>query len=262
MPDEKKWNEVKEADGVHTYLLDSWVSFTDFINKEMLTYTNYVFRGHGNEEWKLEPTLDRVIKDSASIVRERHLKSFRYETRSRRGNNPPALISENDWWALGQHHGLFTPLLDWTESPFVALYFAVSFAIKEKTEKLAVFALYQDGVNNSNQNILNDEAIELINDHKPTVKIFRPFTDENNRLVNQRGLFTRAPNNMSLEEWVPKYNKNKENVMVLIKFSIPSNDLQNCLRYLNRMNINSSTLFPDLTGASQFCNNHLDIENY
>jgi len=260
---EPEFNSVKIDEGYYEYTLNSWTSFAEFVNKQMLSYTDYIFRGHGDSNWKLEPTLDRVIDTPSSFLREKHLKAFRYETRSRRGNNPPPLISENDWWALGQHHGLFTPLLDWTESPFVALYFAVNIAIKEKTDSFSIFALWQSGVESSNDYISNEENnIKEINNHKPTVKIFRPFSDENNRLVNQRGLFTRAPNNMSLEEWVPKYNRNEEHMMVLIKLTIKSVDLQNCLRYLNRMNINSSTLFPDLTGASLFCNNHLDIENY
>lgn len=257
-----QWEEVNKETGLYEIKLEKWEDFSDYINKVMLNYTNYVYRGHGDSEWKLEPTLDRIIKDPTSYIREKHLDAFKYETRARRGTNPPSLKHENDWWALGQHHGLATPpLLDWTASPFVALFFAVKTAIEAKVEKLAVFALWQFGVQKINELINKDNDVELINTHKPTVKIVRPLSDENNRLVNQRGLFTRGPNNMDLEEWVGKYNKDNE-TMYLIKITMPAVDLENCLRYLNRMNINDSTLFPDLTGASNYCNLHLTMTGY
>jgi hypothetical protein len=50
--------------------------------------------------------------------------------------------------------------------------------------------------------------------------------------------------------------------MELMKISIPKTAAKDCLRYLNRMNINHSTLFPDLYGASQFCNMELNIPKY
>lgn len=257
-----RWTESNVDKGVVEIKLSSWKYFSDYINQEMLDYTTYVYRGHGSSDWKLEPTLDRIIKSPTSPKRKKHLDNFKYETRGRRGSNPPLLGDDNDWWALGQHHGLATPLLDWSESPFVGLYFAASAANHENHKEYAVFALSQHAVNFKNQYIIKTETIKLINTHKPTVKIVRPLSDENSRLVSQRGLFTRGPNNIDLESWIKKFPSVRETDMELIKISIPSDGVQDCLRYLNRMNINHSTLFPDLTGASSYCNSHLKIDKY
>ena len=48
----------------------------------------------------------------------------------------------------------------------------------------------------------------------------------------------------------------------LIKIVFPKTGAKDCLRYLNRMNINHATLFPDLYGASQFCNMEQQIPKY
>lgn len=75
----------------------------------------------------MEPTLNRVIKvdeDHEKLI-AKHLENFKYDTRGRRGNNLKEL-TEDEWWSLGQHHVLSTPLLDWTNSPYVAAFFALS----------------------------------------------------------------------------------------------------------------------------------------
>ncbi len=259
---ESNWTEGELKKGVVEFKLTSWNAFSDFINEEMLKHSEYVYRGHGDSSWKLEPTLDRTIKTARSKKRATHLDKFKLETRGRRGSNPIEITDENYWWALGQHHGLLTPLLDWTESPFVALYFAVTSALKQKTKNMTVFSFLQNSTDLSNDKIISNDKVKLINNHNPTIKIIRPHSDENSRLVSQRGLFTRGPNNMDLETWVKTLSYNPKDVMVLIKITIPTKDLDTCLSYLNRMNINDSTLFPDLTGASMFCNKHLTIQEY
>jgi hypothetical protein len=259
----KRWmTKVDEAGNGHIEVtLTSWKYFSDYINQELLNYSNYIYRGHGDKNWLLQPTLDRKITEANSDKRNEHLEKFKFATRGRRGANPPELVEDNDWWALGQHHGLMTPLLDWSESPFVSLYFAVTECIKIKAKHLSVFCLSQNSIKRISDKINKDESVELINNQKPTVRIVSPQSDENSRLVSQRGLFTRGPNNQDLEAWITKFEPESE-FMDLIKINIPNKELENCLKYLNRMNVNSATLFPDLSGASQFCNYHLDIEEY
>ncbi len=256
-----RWNEGNFINGVIEVKLSSWKYFSDYINKEMLNYVTYIYRGHGDSKWKLEPTLDRKVKSPISILRNRHLNSFKYAIRGRRGRNPAELHEEEDWWALGQHHGLATPLLDWTQSPFVALFFAAISNLKEGAKSYSVFALAQSTINKNNERILKDNSIKLINSRKPTVKIVKPLTNENSRLVNQSGLFTRGPNNMDIETWIQTFNE-KSTAWELIKIIIPNKGIHDCLRYLNRMNINNLTLFPDLSGAAEFCNKHLEIKTY
>lgn len=172
-----RWEYKKYDKGVIPVELLSWKYFTDFINQQLLEYTTYVFRGHGDSQWKLEPTIDRYIKGPNSPKRAEILEAFKFSTRGRRGSHPPAMNEENDWWALGQHHGLLTPLLDWTESPFVALFFAVDSALKEKTSKCTVWALSQYSTRENNKLIDGDAGVDLINNRKPTVKLVRPLSD-------------------------------------------------------------------------------------
>ena len=153
-----RWNKKFNGDGTCEVIFSSWKYFSDYINQEMLNYTNYIYRGHGDSKWKLEPTLDRIIKHPTSQKRQEHLEEFIYSTRGRRGSNPPVMENENDWWALGQHHGLYTPLLDWTESPFVALFFAIESLLSKKSTHCSVHAIAQSGIKLINAKIEEDES--------------------------------------------------------------------------------------------------------
>lgn len=92
-----RWTEEDIGPSIVEYRLSSWKYFSDFISQEMLDYTTYVYRGHGDSSWKLEPTLDRIIKTPISPRRAAHLERFKFETRGRRGANPARMDSENDW---------------------------------------------------------------------------------------------------------------------------------------------------------------------
>lgn len=248
MARKKRWEYGPLDEGVIELQLSSWKYFYDFVHQQILDYPGYIWRGHGSASWGLESTLERKLigsipKEEWSMQTSLHLNAFKMATRGRRGDNPPTLKDDNEWWALGQHHGLATPLLDWSASPFVALFFA--FADQTPTPKgpRAVFAMHKAAAINA--------GIELVT----------PLMDENQRLVSQSGLFTRSPDDKTITEALQE-NNSKKNSFSLIKIVIPNRERIKCMKTLSRMNISHATLFPDLYGSSLHCNNKLDIAGY
>lgn len=93
----------------------------------------------------------------------------------------------------------------------------------------------------------------------PTVEIVEPATDDNPRLINQAGVFTRAPIGINLEDWLV-INNEYFSTPILKKLTIPDDERYDVLRALQKMNIHSQSMFPDLVGASNFCNEMLSLQ--
>lgn len=266
--------------GVTTVKLERWNSFYELIEQRLANASDYIWRGHRRGNWKLEPSLDRVLREivpgappdaqeKRDRLRREHLNAFKYAVRGRRGVNPKELTDDNDWWALGQHYGLRTPLLDWTKSPFAAAYFAFMEGFDATPERV-VFGLHRKRVEAYSNALYQDARVET--GRPDYVEFISPLSDENPRLVGQGGLFTRAPNDTSVDDWVrlqyilgdewSKWAFDDVANPVLIRVEIPDSERVKCLRALNRMNINHLSLFPDIAGASEFANLSLQIENY
>lgn len=254
-----RWTKPSGQNGVGYVKISNWKFYSTFIQDIMQDYKGYVWRGQADSEWLLESSLTRFVKHKKNFDIENHLNEFKYASRGRRGINSKTELSENEWWALGQHHGLMSPLLDWSESPFVAAYFSYITEIKKKNNERVVYAVHRDVLDYLTALVKrdsNDEFVEFIN----------PLLDENARLVSQRGLFTKLPIKDDLESWIKRYHKllgeEYKRSFILIKIYLPESNRISALKQLNRMNINSLTLFPDLLGASEYCNMNVKISNY
>jgi FRG domain len=104
------------------------------------------WRGHANRDWPLaaqvfrtDPKGIRRYKDESALIG--HFVS-RAPTRSYRAC--PDRDDYFGWLFLAQHYGLPTRLLDWTENPLVALYFAVN---ELKEDNGCLWALWPGGLN-------------------------------------------------------------------------------------------------------------------
>lgn len=250
--------------------LESWKAFYECIEDAVFRPAHFIWRGQRDANWSLGSGLDRFLakrpKDAIPAAADKHLERFKLATRGRRGQNPNQPKNDNEWWALAQHNAMLTPLLDWTESPFVALYFAFENEQAPASGKRAVWALSEavvsagldeespstkgaGSIRQTKQGALRPGELEFI----------RPMQDDNSRLVSQAGLFTRVPAGTTIEDWILLNTSESAPVTGLVKITIPNQDRIDCLCSLNKMNINHLSLFPDLYGAGKHCNNALEM---
>ena len=203
-----------------------------------------------SESWKLEPTLVRHFRNRnegtyKSVIRM-HLNNFKYSVRGRTNNLKDIIDDADELWALGQHHGLNTPLLDFTNSPYVSAYFAFH-EEKSDSDYRVVYGISQAAIRTK---------------LKSDLELFKPLSDHNKRLLSQGGLFVKFKTEKDIESLLAENYEAEEKKIKLYRIRIPNKDREICLKFLNNMNINHNTLFPDLLGTSIYCNTKLEIKNY
>jgi hypothetical protein len=261
--------------------LDSWEDFIEFAKDEKKCWPTLIFRGQANAQWKLHSRLDRLemkynttpnlgdgVPDKFEcprVDRDTHLKRFRELALDKIGKD----VEDDVLWTIAQHHGLATPLLDFTYSPFVALFFAFE---EEKCwyEK--------DGVSTFQEP--SNRAVFTLTHHL-VEDLIRPFSAPgygNYRAASQGGLFLKMPDpqhkypdKWDLESYIkekckggtykkpPDKDANLHPQLILRKFEITNQSRIECLKFLDQMNINRASLFPDLDGVAKHVNDLWEV---
>lgn len=244
--------------------LESWRDYTELLESSFFNRpgVQLIFRGQRRSDWSLMPTLGRLSDNGivTANLAATQLERFKRAIRGRLSDS--SLVDEDDeLWSIGQHHGLMTPLLDWTYSPYVALFFAFAKADSKVEEENPYRVVY----------VLNKSFI-LEHQDETGIRLWEPRKDSYGRLVNQAGLFTFSPYDATIENKLANVLADDEAfedeelrsaseedqpdllARYICKVYIRNEGRDACLRHLRRMNVHHASLFPDLIGASDYCN--------
>lgn len=213
------------------------------------------WRGQSNYDWTLQPSIGR----SRGGYSYEHDKNLYFMMRApSRCNSTPAEDDLLGWLFLMQHNKLPTRLLDWTESPLIASFFAVE-QEKYKNKDGALFALCPYKLNKSQfgrhvvfspiSEYAKDSALPAFDRKKvDNDKILGISPREQNlRVMNQMSAFTMHAKDMILDEM-------PDNDEYLVKIRIKATAKQILLKQINTLGIRKLNLFPELEYLAEYIN--------
>ena len=159
-----------------------WLGFQKFLREYASHQKSHrdllLFRGHADATWPLETTLDRHRKFAIDDVRDQYYAALIQEFEREAIRSPGEaenLPSQGDALdLLARHHGLPSPILDWSASPYVASFFAFAGAPPGATDA-AVWVLDRSRLDPVSS------RVEIID--SPTLLRYNP------RALRQQGVF-------------------------------------------------------------------------
>lgn len=230
---------------------------------ELLQFMNSLHEKHGSRLWyRGEDNAARTLIPSIQRS-ERRLEVERYITndfyiRARQiTENPPAKHNYAAWVSLMQHYGLPTRMLDWSESPLIAAFFATETYRLTADADAGVWVLAPDLLNEQEgfgrciYPIDADTTQEMLlpafkhNHHNPELvdRILACSSTENNlRMYAQHSNFTVHNSLRRLEEICRDDT--------LYKIIIPCFRKQYFIESLRAFGITESFVYPDLDHIS------------
>jgi hypothetical protein len=212
------------------------------------TYSNYgLFRGQ-NLDWPIVPSSYRNFIKSPNFQRWHHggvydkidfynynrsFMDFSKLCKNQIVSFPRDIIEQ---LVIAQHYGIPTPLLDWTESVWVALFFGIRlYDIKKTYPGFRDFYIYHV----KDSNLIGDERNQIFDVYSTTkLHLIRPFPIDN-RIERQRSIFSFHPHPNIFENKIP-----------VTKYRISGHLVHDILLMFNSIGISTERLFPDYAGIA------------
>jgi hypothetical protein len=212
----------------------------------------WYFRGHQEAEAQpLVPSIGRPFSYAGKTVTFNRMQERKLLHRFRRHayRHYGRTLSEWETLFLGRHHELPVRLLDWTTNPVVALYFACTHEEPQDAGDGAVWAIRRRRIKVHDLDVFDDRRSPL---SIPGIKIVHPFYPTP-RLTEQSGVFTLHEDPWTeLDQLAGRlYPESELDLDLLQKWVIPARLKASVVRELERLAINTRTLFPDLDGLAR-----------
>ena len=250
---------------METLKVSSWQEFLDVLQNIRLEYQTrsadgfsplILYRGLSDSNWKLETTLERQFNSSWSIKKyymmvytcAPQIESF-LESSWNLGSQKDLFSDINDfsefsadlphyeYWAYLRHNGFPSPLLDWSKSPYIALFFA--FCEQSKADYASLY-VYVESAEGGKGGIVG----------APMITVKEPYIKTHKRHFLQQSYYTIATEinakNPKDHTFVPHesvFQMNRKDQDILKKIVLPRSIRRDILTILNDYNINYYSLF-------------------
>lgn len=200
----------------------------------------WLFRGVSDSSFQLVPSIGRVRHKSIDTVvtrkeEERALWRFRDHVRPYIGLQ---VANDLEWMVVAQHHGLPTRLLDWSRSPLVALYFAVTTIEARQTPDGRALIHGRVDVICRPPRVSEAERRQPFSVTK--VKMIDP-PHVSERITRQAGILTLHPTPQ--QAWEPRDRQS---------FIVHNKSKFDIKKELDRLGVNHETLFPGVDATAEY----------
>lgn len=244
--------------------IKNWETFESELNKinaQLISYKkdNYgsvslpLYRGQSDSTFALNTTLERYFDKPVSFDKYQHYlfavkpaievfteKKFEFDYR----NDPETgwkfmgdvrfLKGQYEYMAYLRHHGFPSPLLDWSKSPYIALYFAYENA--NLNDDVAIFVYVE--------HLGSGKGVSI---GSPEIATFGPYVTSHKRHFIQQSQYTSCVKKDG-DDWYycsheEAFNTTDTGQDLLIKLTLPGSEKDRILLKLDTMNINAFSLY-------------------
>ena len=257
---------------------------------------SFVYRGHANHEWKLVSSLYRFLENYhpnignilySNMYEREMIKDFKYKYQAYTKNSMPNEDDMIEWLSIMQHYGAPTRLIDFSYSPYIALFMALSEFSKTDSDIWCLNRFWcrtqfcNDYNSTEKKSDINEyiyeKANQMILDVSNSMPCKRVYLIKpkliNERLIRQQGLFAiLGEDRANLIENLEPFLKSKKETIIeidnlfdeinksegfnsnnyaLIRIIIPKEFKFDLMYLLNKMNINAETIYPGLEGLGR-----------